>query len=80
MNILITGCAGFIGSSFALKLLKSTKKIKIIGIDNLNNFYSQKLKTKRLSLLKKFDKFKFYKIDLLDKKKLETIFKKKKFK
>ena len=78
MNILITGCAGFIGSSFALKLLKSTKKIKIIGIDNLNNFYSQKLKTKRLSLLKKFDKFKFYKIDLLDKKKLETIFKKNK--
>ena len=52
MNILITGCAGFIGSSFALKLLNSENKHNIVGIDNLNNFYSRKLKNKRLSIFK----------------------------
>ena len=75
MNILITGCAGFIGSAFALKILKTNKKIKVIGLDNLNDFYSIKLKKKRLSLVKNSKNFKFYKIDLLDKKKLEKLFK-----
>ena len=74
MNILITGCAGFIGNSLAHKLLKKNKRIKIIGLDNLNNFYSVQLKKKRLSLIKKSKNFKFYKVDLLDKKKLENIF------
>ena len=46
MNILVTGCAGFIGNSFALKILKTNKKAKVIGLDNLNNFYSIKLKKK----------------------------------
>ena len=78
MNILITGCAGFIGNAFALKLLTTNKKIKVIGLDNLNDFYSIKLKKKRLSLIKNFKNFKFYKIDLLDKKKLENLFKKNK--
>ena len=78
MNILITGCAGFIGNSLTQKLLKKNKKIKIIGLDNLNSFYSVQLKKKRLSLIKKFKNFKFYKVDLLEKKKLENIFKKNK--
>ena len=68
MNILITGCAGFIGSSFALKLLNANRNYKIIGLDNLNNFYSKKLKQRRLSNLQKFNNFKFYKIDLNEKK------------
>ena len=46
MNILITGCAGFIGFSLAKKFLKINAKYKIIGFDNLNNFYSTKLKKK----------------------------------
>jgi UDP-glucuronate 4-epimerase len=75
MNILITGCAGFIGNAFALKILKTNKKIKVIGLDNLNDFYSIKLKKKRQSLIKNSKNFKFYKIDLLDKKKLEKLFK-----
>ena len=79
MNILITGCAGFIGSSFALKLLNSENKHNIVGIDNLNNFYSRKLKKKRLLRLKNYKNFKFYKIDLLERKKLDTLFKKRKF-
>ena len=69
MQILITGCAGFIGFNLARYLLKN-KKIKIIGFDNLNNYYSQSLKKNRIKVLKKYKNFSFYKIDLKNKKKL----------
>ncbi len=61
MRILITGVAGFIGYSIAQKLL--SKKYKIIGIDNINNYYSKKLKVERLKNLKKYKNFIFYKKD-----------------
>ena len=48
-TILITGCAGFIGANLALTLLKTEKNIKIIGIDNLNDYYDVSLKKYRLS-------------------------------
>ncbi len=76
-KILITGVAGFIGFSLARKILQ-TKKFDVIGIDNLNSYYIKKLKLKRLSLLNQKN-FKFYKIDLIDKDKLESLFKKNKF-
>jgi len=63
-KILITGIAGFIGYSFAFKLLK--KNYHIIGIDKLDN--KLKLNKKRLDNLKKFKNFKFYKLDINDKK------------
>ena len=63
MNILITGCCGFIGFNFSNFLVKSNKKIKIIGIDNINNYYSVDLKRKRLKELLKNKNFKFYKVD-----------------
>ena len=69
MQILITGSAGFIGFNLARYLLKN-KKIKIIGFDNLNDYYSQSLKKDRIKVLKKFKNFSFYKIDLKNKKKL----------
>ena len=72
-KILITGVAGFIGFSLASKILKN-KNIKIIGIDNLNLYYSKKLKLKRLSILKKNKNFNFLKVDLTDRKKLIKIF------
>ena len=58
MNVLITGCCGFIGFNFSNFLAKSNKKIKIIGIDNINNYYSVDLKRKRLKeeLEKKYPK------------------------
>lgn len=74
MNILITGIAGFIGFNFAKKLIESKRKVKIIGIDNINNYYSQKLKKDRLNQIKK--KIIFYKLDLSNKKKVRIIFKK----
>ena len=46
MKILITGCCGFIGSSLTEKLL--SKEIKIIGIDNFDNYYSKKIKLRNI--------------------------------
>ncbi len=77
-KILITGIAGFIGFSLAKKILKN-KDIKVVGIDNLNKYYSTKLKLKRLKILNKEKNFKFYKVDLVNKKKIEDIFKKNDF-
>ncbi len=73
MKILITGGAGFIGYNFCKYLLKNTN-YKIISIDNINDYYSQRLKRARLKDLKKYKNFKFYKFDLCDKKKLNKIF------
>ena len=75
MNILLTGCAGFIGYHLSLKLLD--KGYRVIGIDNLNNYYSVKLKLLRLKKLKKNNKFSFYKVDIKNKKTLKKIFSKK---
>ncbi len=78
MKILITGAAGFIGYSFSNHLLKN-KKLKVIGIDNLNNYYDPKIKKSRLRLLKKNKNFKFLKIDICNIKKIDQLFKKNKF-
>jgi UDP-glucuronate 4-epimerase len=76
MNILVTGCAGFIGFNLCRELLKEGHKV--IGIDSINNYYSVKLKLDRLKILKKFKKiFFFYKLDISDEKKVVRIFKKK---
>ena len=76
-KILITGCAGFIGFHISKVLLKQNKKI--FGIDNLNNYYDVKLKKERLKILEKNKKFKFYKIDIFNKKILFENFKKEKY-
>ena len=51
-KLLITGVAGFIGFHLAKKLIK-TKKYKLVGIDNLNNYYSVELKKKEIKNIKK---------------------------
>ena len=70
MKVLITGCAGFIGFHLSEKLLKN-KNFKIVGVDNLNSYYSVKLKKIRLNILKKNKKFKFFKIDISNYNKLK---------
>tara|TARA_B100000965_G_C19490102_1_gene712601 strand:+ start:118 stop:1086 length:969 start_codon:yes stop_codon:yes gene_type:complete len=67
-KILITGCIGFVGFSLAKRLLK---KNIIFGIDNIDNYYSKKLKYLRLNFLKKKKNFHFYKINLKNKKLLK---------
>ena len=71
MNYLVTGAAGFIGSNLVRKLSNSGSKV--IGIDNMNGYYSPKLKELRLSELNTFPSFKFVKCDLLDRTKLLEI-------
>ena len=62
MTTLITGVAGFIGFHKALYELKKGKRV--IGIDNLNDYYDPKLKNSRLNILKKNKNFLFLKKDL----------------
>ena len=52
MNILITGCAGFIGYHLSKYLLDNTNH-NIYGIDSINNYYDVKIKNKRILILKK---------------------------
>ena len=77
MQILITGAAGFIGFNLSKYLLENSK-LKIFGIDNFNTYYSNSLKKDRIMELKKFRNFRFEKIDITNKKKLDIFFKKKK--
>ena len=55
-KILVTGCAGFIGSQFVKKIIN---KYKVYGIDNFDTYYSINLKKKRIFDLKKKQKFYF---------------------
>ena len=73
-NYLITGSAGFIGFHLSKKLL--SKGFNVLGADNLNNYYDQKIKQDRNKILKKYKNYKFKKIDIKDYKKLDSIFKK----
>ena len=70
MNILLTGCAGFIGFH-TTKLLLDENHI-VIGVDNLNNYYDVKLKLSRLNQLKLDDKFIFIKSDIQNKNLLKN--------
>ena len=72
MKVLVTGCAGFIGFHLVKKLLDTN--ISIIGVDNINSYYDQKLKKDRLQLLKSKalknkKKYSFIKADFFNKKK-----------
>ena len=67
MRILITGVAGFIGFSLAEKLLEN-KLNKVYGIDNFDNYYSIRLKKKRVQILKKNKNFFFDKVDITSNK------------
>jgi len=69
-TLIITGCAGFIGFHLSRRLLN---KYNIVGIDKISNYYSTKLKKKRLAILKKNKNFKFFKLDLSKKNSLKKL-------
>ena len=65
-KIFVTGSAGFIGFHLCRSLLEDGHLI--IGIDNLNNYYSKKLKNDRLAILKNYKNFSFNRVDISNKK------------
>lgn len=71
-SILITGIAGFIGFHTAKYLLESNHKV--IGIDNLNDYYDVELKEDRLEALKKYDQLTFIKADIHNKASIDEVF------
>jgi len=60
-NILVTGSAGFIGFHLSKHLLGNYNDIKVIGIDNLNNYYNSLLKERRNEILKDYENYEFIK-------------------
>ncbi len=75
-TILITGAAGFIGSNLAKRLFKEVSNIKIIGIDNMNDYYDIRLKEARLKELSQHESFEFVKGSIANKELVEFIFEK----
>ena len=69
MRILVTGCAGFIGSHVSEFLLK--RGDIVFGIDNLNDYYSVKKKEENLEVLYKYDNFEFAKEDICKTNKIQ---------
>lgn len=63
-KILVTGCAGFIGSHTCEYLLKCGHQV--LGIDNLNDYYDVERKMQNLEMLKKYENFTFRKEDICD--------------
>jgi UDP-glucuronate 4-epimerase len=71
-NLLVTGCAGFIGFHLVKHLLRAGQPV--IGIDNLNDYYDPALKQARLDLLRQSPDFTFMKIDLADRGAMKSLF------
>ncbi len=77
MKILLTGAAGFIGSSTALRLL--ARGDEVVGLDNLNDYYSVQLKLDRLARLQGQPGFRFVKLDVADRVGMEKLFAEERF-
>ncbi|MDM0885553.1 GDP-mannose 4,6-dehydratase [Clostridium perfringens] len=79
-TILVTGTSGFIGSNLVLELLKTQEAIRIIGIDNMNDYYDISIKEWRLNEIDKEVKnhkdstWKFIKGSIADKPLIDDIF------
>lgn len=72
MRILVTGAAGFIGSTLCIRLLE--RGDEVVGIDNLNDYYDVNLKLARLERLRGYERFKFVKLEIADKQAVENLF------
>ena len=84
-TILITGAAGFIGSNLVMELFRTVNKVKIVGVDNMNDYYDVSLKEYRRSEIEKLtlehpeSEWIFIKGDISDRKLIDNIFEEYKF-
>jgi UDP-glucuronate 4-epimerase len=76
-NVLVTGAAGFIGFHLTQRLLQAGSAV--VGLDNLNPYYSVKLKQDRLAQLEGHPGFSFVRMDLADRTGMERLFSEKRF-
>ena len=72
MTILVTGSAGFIGFALSKRLLDDN--FSVIGVDNHNDYYDQKLKNDRVEILSKYNNYSHQKMDISDRDNLEKVF------
>lgn len=70
--VLVTGCAGFLGFHLAHRLLGRGNRV--VGLDNVNDYYDVKLKWDRLKLLQQFEEFEFHRLDLENRAGMEELF------
>lgn len=70
-SIIVTGCAGFIGYHLCKKLL--SRGFKVVGIDNVNDYYSTTVKEKNINALREFINFRFLREDVIDTSAIEHI-------
>ena len=77
MKVLLTGAAGFIGMSTALRLL--ARGDEVLGLDNLNAYYDVGLKQARLALLRPHPRFRFLKLDVADREGMAALFEAERF-
>ena len=79
-TVLVTGSAGFIGSNLVLELLKTQSPIKIVGIDNMNDYYDVSIKEWRLTEIEKEaakhpeSSYNFIRGDIADRAAIDDIF------
>jgi len=77
MTVLVTGAAGFIGFHTVKRLCE--QGLEVVGIDNLNDYYSVALKHARLKELRALSGFRFQTLDIVDKPALMALFKEHRF-
>jgi UDP-glucuronate 4-epimerase len=76
-KILVTGAAGFIGFHLAGRLLAAANEV--VGLDNLNNYYDVRLKEARLARLMPLSNFRFLRMGLEERERLQRLFAEEKF-
>jgi UDP-glucuronate 4-epimerase len=77
MDILVTGAAGFIGSTLVLRLLQ--RGDRVLGLDNLNDYYDVTLKQARLARLRACSGFEFEHADITDRERIARLFAQRRF-
>ena len=74
MTILVTGAAGFIGSNLVKAIYRQFDSPRVVGIDNMNDYYDVRLKEERLKELSGFPEFIFVKGSIADKLLIDNVF------
>ncbi len=73
-TVLVTGAAGFIGANLAERLCADEPTAKVVGIDNMNDYYDVRLKEERLARLAMRPNFEFVRGDISDKQLIDSLF------